>query len=206
MVGLVPSKELEYRNPTGDERMTHPLVTKLPGISPLSGLLKIDQIAFCARTDEDERALKARFRLDKADWVEDHVVAEGYVRGGRQPGEPRGLKNCNVAKLLFNYDLGIELEILRYLEGHNYVDQAEIPSGQICHIGAHVEKGVDITDPSHGLPIDFVIPAPIIQQVETVTHTNDFLVKSGRRYRYTIYDTKPLLGVFFKIIERLERE
>jgi hypothetical protein len=51
---------------------------------------------------------------------------------------------------------------------------------------------------------DFIVPAPIIQQVTTITHTNEYLRQIGRRYRYTIYDTKAFLGVYFKIIERIE--
>lgn len=175
------------------------LMTKDPALSPFLGLIKIDQLAFAAYSDEDEAAIKKQFRLTDADWVEDQVVASGYVRGARNAGEPRG-ESINVAKLLFNYDLGVELEILRYTKGHNYVAQAGIKPCHLCHIGAHVEKGKE-------LPISFrewALACPVVQQVETKTHTNAFLVETGRRYRYTIYDTKPLLGVFFKVIERLE--
>lgn len=170
--------------------------------SPLLGLLRIDQLAFLARTDEDEAAIKKQLRLTDANWVEDRVVAEGYVRGARQPGEARGVKSVNTAKLLFNYDLGVELEILRYIDGHNYGDVGQVPSCQLCHVGCHVEKGKELTGPLK----DWTFSAPIIQQVETQSHTNAFLIETGRKYRYTIYDTKALLGVYFKVIERLEAE
>jgi len=172
-------------------------------LSPLMGLLKIDQLAFLARNDEDESAIKKQLRLTDAKWIEDYVLAEGYVRGGRKLGDPRGVKSRNTAKLLFNYDMGIEVEILRYTEGHNYADQAGIRSGMLCHIGAHVNKGCAIKDLPSAMQ-DFVFAAPIIQQVETLTHTNKFLMETGRRYRYTIYDTLPILGVFMKVIERIE--
>lgn len=179
------------------------LMTKTQTLSPLMGLLKIDQLAFLARSDEDEAAIKKQLRLTNANWVEDRVVAEGYVRGARKVGEPRGEPSRNTAKLLFNYDMGIEVEILRYTEGHNYADEAGIKNCTLCHIGAHVNKGSSTSDLPSGM-IDFVFASPIIQQVETRTHTNEFLMTTGRRYRYTIYDTVPLLGVFMKVIERIE--
>ena len=173
----------------------HPLSTKLPELSPLMGLLRIDQLAFLARNDHDEAMIKRMLRLDKAEWVEDHVRAEGYVQG-------HAGVNSNTAKLLFNYDLGIEVEILRYTEGPNYPDVGSVISGHLCHIGMHVEKGADLPDALK----DWVFSCNIIQQVETKEHTNEFLLTSGRRYRYTIYDTKALFGVYLKVIERLEPE
>lgn len=143
----------------------------------------MDQIAFIARNDDDERRLKRRFGLQDAEWIEDHVVAVGTVRG--KPAE-------NTAKLLFNYDLGIELEILRYTEGENYAD--DLNAMEMCHIGFHY-SGVGAVP---------TFDAPIIQQVETQSHTNEFLLESGRRYRYTIYDTFGKNGVYMKVIERIE--
>jgi len=167
-------------------------------MSPLLGLIKIDQLAFIARSDEDEIAIKKQLRLTHADWVEDYVVASGYVQGARKAGEPRGAQT-NIAKLLFNYDLGVELEILRYTDGHNYADENKVPSCSLCHIGAHVEPGVEL----EGSFKDWMMCCNIIQQVETQKHTNPFLVRTGRKYRYTIYDTYKILGTHFKVIERL---
>lgn len=178
------------------------LQTTDPANSPLLGLLKIDQLAFLARNDQDEAAIKKQLRLTDANWVEDHVTAEGYVRGARSPGTPRDVKSRNIAKLLFNYDLGLEVEILRYTNGANYADAGRLPSCHLCHVGCHVEKGKELT----GLLADWTFASPIIQQVETISHTNEFLVSTGRRYRYTIYDTREMLGVYFKVIERLEQE
>lgn len=144
---------------------------------------KLDQIAFIAFDDEDEAAIKARFGLTDAEWTEDHVLAHGTVFGAS--GE-------NQAKLLFNYDLGIELEILRYTAGPNYAE--DFIGGEMCHIGFHAIAGEPV--PS--------FDAPIIQQVETVSHTNEFLLANGRRYRYTIYDTLAEHGVYMKVIERIE--
>lgn len=163
-------------------------------ISPLAGFLKIDQIAFLARSYGDVAAIKKQFRLTDASWTTDTVVARGYVRGSAPKAE-------NTAQLHFNYDLGVELEILHYVDGDNYPDVGGVPSCHLCHIGAHVQRDVRIPAALQG----FVLASPIIQQVETISHTNSFLVSNGRRYKYTIYDTRLFLGVYFKVIERIEK-
>lgn len=145
----------------------------------------MDQVAFCARTDEDEVAIKKILQLEGSEWKEDIATAEGMV--GAEHGR-------NTAKLLFNYDLEHEVEILRYLNGPNYLDLAEVPSRHLCHIGMHHVIG-------NAVPR---IDRPIIQQVTTIQHTNPYLMHNGRHYRYTIYDTLNSMGVFLKIIERIQ--
>lgn len=144
---------------------------------------KIDQLAYIAYNDEDERRIKEALGLLNADWTEDEVVASGTVRG--VPG-------VNKAKLLFNYDMGIEVEILRYIEGPNYA--SHLVAGRICHVGIHAVAGQPAP----------TFNAPIVQQVKTRSHTNEFLLKTGRRYQYTIYDTFSTLGAYMKVIERIE--
>lgn len=148
--------------------------------------LKIDQIAFLARTDEDEHLIKYRLGLLDAEWIEDVVKAEGLVDGDW---------NTNVAKLLFNEDYGIQVEILRYLNGANYTQN--LKAGEICHIGMHVSS-----EDSAFVPPFF--NSKVAQEVETISHTNEFLTTIGRRYHYTVYDTRKLFGVHFKIIQRIE--
>ncbi len=159
------------------------------------GLLKIDQLAFISRSTEDTAVIKSNFRLQDADWVEDYVEARGYVRGAERNA-------TNTARLLFNYDLGVELEILQYTDGPNYPDVGKVPSCSLCHIGFHVEKGKKIP----GALQNWVFAYPMIQQVETQKHTNQFLLDTGRRYKYTIYDTRDFLGVYLKVIERIEAD
>lgn len=145
---------------------------------------KIDQIAFIAVDAQDVLDVKRRFGLEDAEWVEDVVRAEGTVRG--KPA-------TNLARLLFNYDLGIELEILQYLDGRNYAQH--ISGGSLCHIGMHWD-GTGEKPVFDGLEV--------VQEVETMSHTNEFLVETGRRYKYTIYNGLGKHGVYLKIIERLE--
>lgn len=146
---------------------------------------KIDQVAYISHSETDTRRIKEALGLQDAEWVEDICVARGTVRG--KPSE-------NKARLLFNYDMGIEVEILQYLEGDNYA--SNLSGGRICHIGIHstVRPGPDVP----------TFPGRIVQQVETLTHTNPFLIETGRQYRYTIFDTLGTLGVYTKVIERLE--
>lgn len=144
---------------------------------------KIDQIAYISHSEFDTNAIKEQLGLQDADWTEDICVASGTVRD--QPG-------TNTARLLFNYDMGVEVEILQYLEGPNYA--SEILGGSICHIGIHHDGAGDVP----------TFPGGVIQQVVTETHTNPFLLETGRQYRYTIYDTFDILGVYTKVIERIE--
>lgn len=144
---------------------------------------KIDQLAYIAYNDADERNIKTALGMLDADWIEDEVVASGTVRG--VPG-------VNKAKLLFNYDMGVEVEILRYIDGPNYA--SHLVAGRMCHVGIHAATGQPAP----------TFDAPIIQQVKTRSHTNEFLLKTGRKYQYTIYDTFQALGVYMKVIERIE--
>lgn len=143
----------------------------------------LDQVAYISHSEADTRAIKEQLGLQDAEWVEDICVASGTVRG---------LPGTNTARLLFNYDMGVEVEILQYLDGPNYASQ--LNSGRICHIGIH-------DDGTGSVP---TFPATVVQQVVTETHTNPFLLETGRQYRYTIYDTLNTLGVYTKVIERIE--
>ena len=144
---------------------------------------KIDQIAFISFSEQDTEEIKRSLSLQDDDWIEDIVVAQGWVRGE---------EGVNKARLLFNYSNGIETEILQYLEGPNYAE--ELPPGQLCHIGMHYDGEGEV--PS------FI--ASIVQQVETISHTNEYQQLHNRHYRYTIYDTRGTHGVYMKVIERLD--
>lgn len=150
---------------------------------------KIDQLAFISYGEYDTLMIKQSLGLMAADWTEDIVVAKGEVRG--VPGE-------NTARLLFNYDMGIEVEILQYTAGPNYASQ--LTGGRICHVGIHADK----FSVREGIVEAPIFNAPVIQRVETQSHTNPFLLSNDRKYRYTIYDTIATLGVYMKVIERIE--
>ena len=154
--------------------------------------LVMDQIAFYAPDASAERAIKQQLGLLDAEWTEDLVTGRVSVFG-----EP---ENISKAKLLFNYDLGIELEILTYLHGpnwHRHRDKAH--SGPACragfppfmsHLGFHVNDGP--------LP---TLPWPVAQRMVTTFHTNPAI--TDRRYEYVIFDTRGKLGIDLKYIKRL---
>src|SRR6478736_3966760 len=96
--------------------------------------MKMDQIAFYCPTEEAEVQVKENFGLmHYDDWVKDTVVAESWVK---DIGYVK-----TVGWLQFNYSLGVELEILRYVEGKSWHDRDRMPDGQpfISHIGIHLE-------------------------------------------------------------------
>lgn len=94
----------------------------------------LDQIAVVVSNPAMAVMAMRSFGLEEAEWTEDIVVGHGKVHG-------KPLEHSK-ARLLFNYDLGIELEILQYLEGDNW--HAHVTPGafpRISHMGFHVNAG-----------------------------------------------------------------
>ena len=171
---------------------------------------KIEQVAlFTANSENAQRLLAA---LGLTDWHRDHVVAKGKVFGVR--GE-------NEADLSFNYQAGngefvkdgdevsprgykpLELEVLDYTKGPNWMHYNKTVGivsdcGAVSHLGMHVTHEelaeFDAIFAEHGIGI--------AQAVETQSHTNP-AIKDSRRYKYVIYDTRPIIGVDLKFIVRL---
>lgn len=142
---------------------------------------KIDQIAFYADSEWAEDLVKKHFGLQHATWIVDHVVGRSIVYG---------VEGINEAKLQFNYDLGIEVEILRYTKGgswhHNFIRSgraiSHIGLAFISHIGLHVEEFPEIYE-----------AGTLVQETWTQSHTSDYLTKPdspgfGRKYHYRIYE------------------
>src|SRR5574339_553545 len=78
--------------------------------------MKADQIAYYCATREDSDDLKRKLGLAADAWIEDIVTAKSWVWNKRKSKE----KLINIASLQFNYQLGIEFEIIRYLSGPNW--------------------------------------------------------------------------------------
>lgn len=154
----------------------------------------IEQIALCPANPEAAKELLSAMSMH-AEFVEDHVVAEGNVFG--QPGR-------NEANLSFNYGLSgettknvkpLEVEVLNYTEGPNWMQNV---THSVSHIGMHctdaqltewrkffLERGIGIA-----------------QEVITESHNNP-AIAGMRRYNYVIFDTREILGVDVKFIVRL---
>lgn len=155
--------------------------------------MKIDQIAYYAHDEKQVAQIKHRFGLYDADWVEDEV------EGGVEVSSGLSMIGISKAHLHFNYDLGIELEILTYIDGpHWHLQRPDWLSGKIflSHIGIHC-------DPGEQIPLQH---SPCIQKMTTHSHTNPYLVERGRTYYYEIYGDHPMYGVDVKYIWRLENE
>jgi len=98
---------------------------------------------------------------------------------------------------LFNYDLGIELEILQYLEGpHCHLLNPLWPyeDATISHVGVHLGAEEEFPE----------MPAwKMVQEMITRSHTNPYLIKNKRRYHYKIFQQKAQHN-YLKFIKRIE--
>lgn len=149
--------------------------------------MKCDQIAFYCDTPEQEKEFKALFGLQDAEWIKDTVIANSSVFGGRI--------QQNVAQLQFNYDLGIELEILRYVNGPSWHQSRPKDTPFISHIGLHLGDNEDFPKMKN---------CALVQETWTLQHTSPYLVTgagAGRRYHYRIFQVGPT--DFVKYIKRI---
>lgn len=152
----------------------------------------IEQIALCPTNPAAARALLSELGLDA--WVDDHVVAGGKVYG--EPGK-------NEADLAFNYqntrpeNKPLELEVLHYTTGPNWM-AARRP--MVSHLGMHcTAEELDLFRRKFA-----DMGYRVAQEVFTESHTNPFLLETGRKYQYVIFDTYEVLGVDLKFIVRRE--
>jgi len=151
--------------------------------------MKIEQIAFGAK---DPHSVIEQYKLLGIDeWVGDVVIAKGTVN--KTVGE-----NC--AELYFNYQLGFELEILRYQYGPNWHQDRNPNNLDVfpSHQGLHVDETEMWMwrEKMNRLGID------IIQEVYTQSHTNP-VIAGKRRYQYVIFNSLDKLGFDLKLIRRI---
>jgi hypothetical protein len=153
----------------------------------------IEQIALCPPNPEKAIALLCELGLDT--WVTDHVVAGGKVFGNA---------GGNEADLAFNYqntregNKPLELEVLHYTQGPNWM--AGRPP-MVSHLGMHCTA--EELDKFRRKFADMGIT--VAQEVFTQSHTNPFLLETGRKYQYVIFDTRDILGTDLKFIVRREK-
>lgn len=136
--------------------------------------MKCDQIAvYCQHTRQAEE-LKALFGLQNAQWIKDTVTANSCIRGSA----PR----INKAELQFNYDLGVELEIIRYVDGPNWHMDRPKSTAFISHVGFHLADGEDFPK---------MKGCTLVQETFTLEHTAEYLTTgagAGRKYHYQIWE------------------
>lgn len=144
--------------------------------------MKLDQIAYYAHNEYQWSSIADQFGICIArnDWVHDKVVGDltlfnedGSVKHDGQ----------STADLSFNYDMGIEFEILTYLKGRHWHDEKpEFRDGVpfISHIGFHM-------DPGEVVPKLILEKGQLVQHMQTISHLNPYLIEKKRRYVYEIY-------------------
>lgn len=147
---------------------------------------KIDQIAVTVPGAVTATAMMKRMG---GEWVEDIVTFKELAEG--REGQ---------YKLHFNYDMGVEFEILVWRTGPFWLATKMLAGvAMVSHYGTHVKNALSA---AAGAANHY--RADILQAVETIGHTNPLLVEQGRRYRYAIVGTRDLLGADLKFIERIE--
>lgn len=173
-----------------------------PPRSPGFLLDRIEQVAMYTPSIASAKADYARLGL--TNWVDDTVTGMARVQ---DPNQPIGTMEFgpNMAQLAFNYDLGFELELITYLSGPNWHRAAgridyfgECENNFASHMSWHVEDIEAASEPI--LAAGF----PLAQTVTTIAHTNPYLMKNWRKFKYAVFDTRSLLGWDIKLIQRIE--
>lgn len=150
--------------------------------------MKITQLAYYCSTTRAEDYVKRMLGLADKEWIRDTVTGMSSVWGA----DPKQ----NVGELQFNYDLNIEVEILRYISGpfwhQNVVFSAE---PFISHVGAHLDDGEEF--PAFA-------GARLAQETFTQSHTGEYLTTgagAGRKFHYKVFELRR--GNYFKVIRRI---
>lgn len=153
----------------------------------------IEQIAIVPRNPV--AAIELLDALGAKEWAMDHVQALGDVFGAGP--------QFNEADLAFNYQLGrddgkpLEFEVLKYTIGDNWMH------GRfgVSHLGMHCTEAQLAEFHNFFAARDI----EVAQEVDTQSHTNP-VIAGKRRYKYTIFNTRHILGVDLKLIVRKDYE
>ena len=150
--------------------------------------MKLDQVAYCCRTDEEAALLKEQLGLTQEEWIVDRVTAMGFVKGHSD-------EEVNIALLQFCDKLGVQFEIIRYLRGANWLENEPHKGPFIAHIGYHLDEGEEFP------PMPY---AELVQEVMSKSHTCEYLTTgaaAGRKYHYQIWKISP--HTYVKFIKRI---
>lgn len=162
------------------------MIVNIKGIEEITPQkMVMNQIAFYCATAGAENQVKAMLGLQEKEWIHDTVYADVKVRGK---------KGRNIAELQFNYDLGCELEILRYIDGPHWMTHIMSSTPFLAHIGIHLPDGAN-------WPL--IADWQLVQEAETYKHTAVHLTvgyAAGRKYSYRIYEVNS--HTFIKYIKR----
>lgn len=149
---------------------------------------KIEQLALNPK--DPARAFALMDLLGLNDWSNDQASAAGEVHGK---------SGSNVASLSFNHqaETPVELEILNYQAGDNWLAAVNAHTAVASHIGTHCSA--EELEQWRAKLLAFGVT--VAQEVVTTRHTNPN-VPQGRSYKYVIFDTRDIIGLDVKFIVR----
>ena len=166
---------------------------------------QIEQLALGFATSElAEKGMKILQALGLTEWSEDEVVSLGHVE------KVSGLSSHpTVGNLRFNYQSTdsdtrrkpLELEVLNYETGPNWLAKYLNSLPLVSHIGMHCDQAELL----EWKKIFSNLKVEIAQEVWTIGHTNK-LIAGKRRYHYCIFNTRKHIGVDVKFIVRHDIE
>lgn len=154
--------------------------------------MKLDQVAYFCRDEDDDNRLKSMLGLADKPWIVDRVTTRGFVRG--YEGE-----QVSISYLQFCDALGMQFEIIRPIRGAHWLfmenEIGRMQSPYVAHVGFHLDEGEDFPKMEH---------ATLIQDVRSISHTCEYLTTgaaAGRRYHYQIWRVSP--HNYMKFIRRI---
>jgi hypothetical protein len=163
--------------------------------------MKMDQIAYFCYSEKAESKLKRTLCLIDG-WIEDYVICDNMI----YPLNGVQYVSRAVGRLQFNYNLGVELEILRYDSGsswHNHLPTKMALQSTflpiISHIGIHLDDNENFPDMGNMIELGW----RLVQQTKTLSHSNPYIVEKKRTYEYQIWETIP--GTYLKYIKRIHK-
>jgi len=180
--------------------------------------LVVDQIAFLVKPEFLETAKALCGAMGHKEWAVDFNKATGTVFG--QQAKVEGQLHFSYSFLNIKPDRqerGLEYEILCYdpanttpdSEGYVYDNwhasrarrEGELGPIHLSHIGFHLPSE-EALQKIRTIMLDAGFD--IAQEVHTVSHSNEFLLKEQRKYHYLIFDSVKELGADFKFISRIQ--
>ena len=154
--------------------------------------MRMDQIAYHVPNDGAARMVMNTFGLKEENFTIDYAKGKVWL--------PHVGWGDMEAKLRFNYDMGIEFELLTYLMIPNCISRCcfreieDVSLVHFSHIGIHLEEGEDFPSPECMI---------MVQEMMTESHTNEN-VPVGQTYHYKIFGYKEnVKGPFIKYIKRI---
>ncbi len=163
--------------------------------------MKVNQISYYANTEQAERLIKQTFAVADDSWWSDRIICTNRIF----PPHGRPYQCRAIAEVQRTFDLGIEIEILRYIEGsswHNHLPNMIALRGSmipfLSHVGILLDEKESFPDEEDMNELRW----QLVQETTTHQHQNEEEAEKRRTYKYKIYESVP--GTYLKYIKRHE--